>query len=168
MPGQGWRAPSWKVMGSVCIVCWWCRENREGREEERRGQPGKRKEEIKREKKSFVKLIASRYSQKTSSREGQATGFHSLFPEELLPHKPRHRSRFNVEVVSHSKPNYSFKTNISLFSEYLAVRPAACPGETRDAQTGPETSCLSTATRHPSQHSTTRQHCLHTGLLGLG
>lgn len=27
---------------------------------------------------------------------------------------------------------------------------------------------ISTTTRHPSQHSTTRQHCLHTGLTGLG
>lgn len=27
---------------------------------------------------------------------------------------------------------------------------------------------ISTTTRHPSQHSTARQHCLHTGLTGLG
>lgn len=27
---------------------------------------------------------------------------------------------------------------------------------------------ISTTTRHPSQHSTTRQRCLHTGLIGLG
>lgn len=53
---------------------------------------------------------------------------------------------------------------------FWAVRPAACPGETRDAQTGQvfKTSHIySMTTRQPPQHSTTRQHCLHTGQMGV-